>query len=255
MEAMQPFNTEAVIRAVAAFNVPVITGIGHDTDVTLTQLAADIPCSTPTAVAEKINEQWDGLRDKIERLHKSVLSEFRSALFARKRTIESSQQSVYRSFERTVSRVKSNIQAKSSVVLSRFNDIAQRVRKVNASLLKSVGILGNNITSLKLRIHRSAKSVSKSLRGAMDSTEKAVTTDFKIIVRAQRLAIKNTDNEIATTEKIIKRVDPENNIRLGYSLSFVDGKLARNVGDIKAGVIMKTKLSGGTVTSEVKGVE
>lgn len=57
-ETFQPFNTEEVVRAIAASKIPVVSAIGHEKDETLADFAADVRASTPTHAAKLLTDSW-----------------------------------------------------------------------------------------------------------------------------------------------------------------------------------------------------
>ena len=65
IEDLWPFNEEVVARAIVASRVPVISGVGHETDFTIADFVADVRAATPTAAAQLVARGWEELEAQL----------------------------------------------------------------------------------------------------------------------------------------------------------------------------------------------
>jgi exodeoxyribonuclease VII large subunit len=83
LEDLQPFNTEILARAIAGCRTPVVSGVGHEVDVTIADLAADHRAATPSAAAAAVLPDGVAVRTRLERdarrLRTGVLRAFERA--------------------------------------------------------------------------------------------------------------------------------------------------------------------------------
>jgi exodeoxyribonuclease VII large subunit len=65
IEDLWQFNEEALARGIRASAIPVVVGVGHETDFTIADFAADQRAPTPTAAAELVSPPLDALRARV----------------------------------------------------------------------------------------------------------------------------------------------------------------------------------------------
>ena len=108
LESFQAFNNEVLVRAVADFPVPVLTGIGHDKDEPIVSLVSDRNVSTPTAVANLLNSTWNEALSLVQLGEERIFSKFQAVLREKQSAVDNSIVHMENSIKRVSDRV-SNI--------------------------------------------------------------------------------------------------------------------------------------------------
>lgn len=88
LEDLWAFNEEAVARAIAACPLPVVSGIGHESDTTIADFAADQRAATPTAAAELVSAGWFAAAHELATLGNAMQRNLRSLLESRMQRLD-----------------------------------------------------------------------------------------------------------------------------------------------------------------------
>lgn len=186
IEDLWAFNDERVVREVANSNAPVISGVGHETDFTLTDFASDLRAPTPTAAAElATSTTLDDLRfelsayqTRLTDLISSLLADHQvsvSALAARlkyvspERRIQTEYQHIDEFSRRAVSALTHRIQLQSA----RVDGISKRLGALNPA-----GILSRGYAIITREAD--GKVVSQVLQAQGDMTVRVSDGEFTV---------------------------------------------------------------------------
>jgi exodeoxyribonuclease VII large subunit len=168
LESFQAFNNEVLVRAVAAFPVPVLTGIGHEKDEPLVALVSDKKVSTPTAVANLLNRSWIEALSTVRLSEEKIITQFQSVLekfkFAERTMVQSTTR-----IQSEILRISDKITNSAKGLVSGFENIKNLVNESLSQSLKTIEMgnperqlsQGYSIVKSKGKIIRRVKDVGK----------------------------------------------------------------------------------------------
>ena len=237
LEDLWCFNEEAVARAIAGSEVPVVSAVGHEIDFTISDFVADFRAATPSAAAEILTQDWVDSRDFVESAGR------RLALLAQRR-LERSRTGM-EGWVRRWSRLhpRRRLEARSQ----RLDDAVESLRR---EVARSVRILGRVLDGHRQRMlsqrPRMRVKVGQQellrLRSAL-----AAIPSREVLRRRQRL-----DGLVAR----LRLLSPQNVLDRGYSLTLdaETGAVVRDVSGLIPGKRLHTRLQSGEVSSVVTRV-
>jgi exodeoxyribonuclease VII large subunit len=182
MEDLWAFNDEFVVRAVVESSAPVITGVGHETDFTLVDFAADLRAPTPTAAAELATPiTLDDLQSGLMQMEQYLLSETQTSFRQRREMLAWLEERL-----RFVSPLK-RLQSESQ----RLDDIG---RRLNAAQLHGLSLASTKLASLESRLltlnpvavlQRGYAVVTRKTDGATVMEKAQVSPGDELLVRVR----------------------------------------------------------------------
>jgi exodeoxyribonuclease VII large subunit len=237
MEDLWSFNEEIVARAIFASEIPVISGVGHETDFTIADFVADLRASTPSAAAELVVQTRAEFDKHIADLRETLAGLVRYRLLELSRRVH--ELSARRGFRRPLDLLRQQRQRAdemtSRLALGLRARLEQSRKRFNAAHLR--------IVSFDFRVKISAFSLRLEKRSA------------DLGVRIERLLRAKRDR----LEKFFLQLNERSPLKVlerGYAITTdAAGNLLRDAAQVALGDTVAIQLHRGRLTTEVKKKE
>jgi exodeoxyribonuclease VII large subunit len=195
IEDLWAFNEEVVARAIRACPIPVVTGVGHETDFTIADFAADLRAPTPTAAAESVSPERSALAAGVAQLALRAQRATRRLLEDRMQRVDSLARRLVHPRERLAGHARVLVQLEARLAAA-SGRVIQSARWQLADLLRSMG------HAAEMRMERAAVMVARlaASLGNLDPT--AVLGRGYSITRAADGAVLRDAAKVAVGESI-----------------------------------------------------
>ena len=238
LEDLWSFNEEQVARAMFHSQIPIISGIGHETDVTIADLVADYRAPTPSGAAEIALPNADEIQQRLSNFNKQLLNTMQ-LLSARVRQ-------KYLSLD-------AKLQLKHPMsILEQYNqrlDLA--LQGMKASPREYVTSISNRINVLHAWLLRSSPL---SMHQNIQST---VTDTYRRLIVATQGILSNKELSLSITVAKLDGASPLNVLGRGYAYVLDPGtqRNIKSVRQVKVGSSIKARLKDGSFGAKISSVD
>lgn len=232
LEDLWSFNVEAVVRAVAACKTPVVVGVGHETDVTLAEFAADLRAATPTAAAELISRPTRELLAEIQGLHMGLRKALRHQAQMLVQRVDRAELGLL-----TPTAYLNSLESRLSGASSRLPKLMER------GLVQQSNSIGGLWQSMSLEIEASQNSVDRSTQLLQSA-----------LLAAQRRRMAAFDSGIERLGSVVEAVSPQRTLERGYAFLQPEGRdtVIRSVADVQTGDGLRATVADGEIVVNVR---
>jgi len=237
LEDLWAFNDETVARAIAASDIPVISAVGHESDVSIADFVADLRAPTPTAAAELLTPDGAALRREYARHERRLAQVTRDDITRRSQRVDELATRLSR-------------QHPGRRLDARRTELAAARKRMRVALSRATADRQVRLNALTARLKAIAARTGPSQAQALRPLESRLRAAGERLVPERR-------SQLQSLVRTLNAFSPLPTLERGYAIVTREpgGRAITDPAKVKAGDTLFTRVAGGRIVSTVTETE
>ena len=235
LEDLAAFNSEPVARAIASHHSPVVSAIGHETDISIADFIADKRAATPSEGAELLTANYTKVSEHVKQCHSDLKMLMRASIDRKRNTTH--------------------------ILSLRLIDPRAKLREISQ---RADGLEARLTTALHHRLHHQKSQVqmvtqrldSRVLTHQITDHHRRIKRIQHQLITALTLARQTVENDFRHQVTLLNTLNPLNTLARGYAVVTAEEKaVITSIGHSKVGQNICVQLQDGSLTASVEAIE
>ncbi|PCI08892.1 MAG: exodeoxyribonuclease VII large subunit [Gammaproteobacteria bacterium] len=236
LEDLWSFNEESVAQAIFDCSIPIVSGVGHEVDVTIADLVADFRAATPTAAAETVTpdqaswlQSFDWYQQRLQKLIVNKVERHQEKMLWLQRRLQ-----------------QQHPENQLRLARERVHDLIKRLLRSRYTLIES--------RQSKLATHR-AKLFTHNPNHLLKQKQQSTYYLTARLQQATLNVLTQKKSQLSNSARTLNAISPLQTLERGYSIALNDkGKTIVSIEQIKVDDTIETRLYNGSIISHVESL-
>lgn len=260
LEDLWEFNDEGLARTIAALDAPVISAVGHQTDTTIADFAADLRAPTPSAAAEQVVARRSDLAARVERAAGRLRAAVRAGVDRRRALVETtSHRPGLASFPTRLALHGRRVDESTRRLAARARADVGRLERRRAALRLRLGALdvGSRLARVRTRLAAAAERLARAAGDGRAERRRRLADGAERLANAMRERQAGARRRLETSAAKLGSLSPLGVLARGYAVCWNHDRTAivRRAADVAVGGSVRLTLHEGALRCDVTARE